>query len=51
MINDAFGVGVAAPALTAALIAAASHPAHTAVPAAALKHAAATDAFVDRSHT
>lgn len=47
MISDAFGVGVAAPAATLV----ASHAAHTAVPAAAAKHAAATDASVDRSHT
>ena len=40
MINDAFGVGVAAPVSTA----------HAAVPAAAAKHAAAADASVDRGH-
>ncbi|WP_197509226.1 MULTISPECIES: hypothetical protein [unclassified Mycobacterium] len=43
MINDVFGVGVAA------LAAALKHAAHTAVPAAALKHraaAAATNASV-----
>ncbi|HKI39664.1 MAG: hypothetical protein ACLP5J_14025 [Mycobacterium sp.] len=44
MINDAFGVGVAAPVLTA-------DAAHAAAPAAAAKHAAATDASVDRGHT
>ncbi len=56
MINDVFGVGVAAPASTArasraahtAVAAAASK--HAAVPTAAPKHAAATDASVDRSH-
>lgn len=43
MITDAFGVCVAAAALTAAT----SHAAH----AAAVKHrAAATDASVDRGH-
>ncbi|CPR12110.1 hypothetical protein BN971_03403 [Mycobacterium bohemicum DSM 44277] len=46
MINDVFGVGVAAPASTAR----ASRAAHTAAPAAAPKHAAATDASVDRNH-
>ena len=49
MINDAFGVGVADAVLTAGT----SHAAHTAAPAAAVKHrvAAATDASVDRGHT
>jgi hypothetical protein len=49
MINDAFGAGVARAAVTART----SHAAHTAVPAAAVKHrvAAATDASVDRGHT
>ncbi|WP_231993818.1 hypothetical protein [Mycobacterium sp. 852002-50816_SCH5313054-b] len=49
MITNAFGVGVAA----AVLIAATSHAAHAAVPAAAVKHrvAAATDASVDGGHT
>ncbi|MGZ4524984.1 MAG: hypothetical protein ACXVX7_00735 [Mycobacterium sp.] len=44
MINDAFGVGVAAAALSARTF----HAAHTAAPAAALKHraAAATNASV-----
>ncbi len=37
MINDAFGVGVAAAALSARAL----HAAHTAMPAAALKHRAA----------
>jgi hypothetical protein len=49
MINSTFGVGVAGAALTAWT----SHAAHTAAPAAAIKHraAAATDASVDRGHT
>jgi hypothetical protein len=50
MINSTFGVGVAGAALTAWT----SHAAHTAAPAAAVKHraaAAATDASVDRGHT
>jgi hypothetical protein len=49
MINDAFGAGVA----TAVLTAATSHAAHTAAPAATVKHrvAAATSASVDRGHT
>ena len=49
MINDAFGLGVAGAVLTAAT----SHAAHTAAPAAALKHraAAATGASVDWGHT
>ncbi|MBI2693222.1 hypothetical protein [Mycobacterium nebraskense] len=45
MINDAFGVGVAVAALSARTF----HAAHTATPAAALKHraaAAATNASV-----
>ncbi len=46
MINDAFGVGVAAAALPAPTFHAA-HGAHVAVPATALKHgAAATNASV-----
>jgi hypothetical protein len=50
MINDTFEVGVAGAALTAGT----SHAAHTAAPAAAVKHraaAAATDASVDRGNT
>jgi hypothetical protein len=49
MINSTFGVGVAGAVLTAGT----SHAAHTAVPAAAVKHraAAATDASVYRGHT
>ena len=49
MINNTFGVGVAGAVLTAG----ASHAAHTATPAAAVKHraAAATDRSVDRGHT
>jgi hypothetical protein len=49
MINDAFGVCVARAAMTARAL----HAAHTAAPAAAVKHraAAATDASVDRGHT
>jgi hypothetical protein len=49
MINNAFGVGVADAVLTAGT----SHAAHTAVPAAAVKHrvAAATDVSVYRGHT
>ena len=49
MINSTFGVGVAGAALTAWTFRAA----HTAAPAAAIKHraAAATDASVDRGHT
>ena len=46
MINDTFEVGVAGAVLTAGT----SHAAHTAAPAAAVKHraaAAATDASVD----
>lgn len=56
MINDVFGVGVAAPASTARASRAAHTAApaaaskHAAVPAAAPKHAAATDASVDRNH-
>ena len=47
MIDDAFGVGVAAPVLTAIT----SVAAHAAAPAAAAnKHAAATHASVDRGH-
>jgi hypothetical protein len=44
MTNDAFVEGVAAPELIAGT-------AHAAAPAAAAKHAAATDASVDRGHT
>jgi hypothetical protein len=49
MINNTFAVGVAGAVLTAGT----SHAAHTAAPAAAVKHraAAATDASVDRGHT
>jgi len=51
MIGNTFGVGVAGAVLTAGT----SHAAHTAAPAAAVKHraaaAAATDASVDRGHT
>jgi hypothetical protein len=49
MINDTFAVGVAGAVLTAG----ASHAAHTATPAAAVKHraAAATEVSVDRGHT
>jgi hypothetical protein len=50
MINNTFGVGVAGAVLTAGT----SHAAHTAAPAAAIKHraaAAATDVSVDRGHT
>jgi hypothetical protein len=48
MINDTFQVRVAGAVLTAGT----SHAAHTAVPAAGVKHrAAATDASVDRRHT
>ena len=49
MINT-FGVGVAGAVLTAGT----SHAAHIAVPAAAVKHRAATaktDVSVDRGHT
>ncbi len=46
MINDTFGVGVAGAVLTAGTL----HAAHTAAPAAAVKHAA-TGASVDRGHT
>jgi hypothetical protein len=49
MINNTFGVGVAGAVLSAGT----SHAAHTAAPAAAVKHraAAATDVSVDRGHT
>jgi hypothetical protein len=50
MISNTFGVGVAGAVLTAGI----SHAAHTAAPAAAVKHraaAAAADASVDRGHT
>ncbi|MEE6178896.1 hypothetical protein [Mycobacterium sp. 050134] len=49
MIDDVFVAGVAGAVPTAR----ASHAAHSAVPAAAVKHrlAAATDASVDRGHT
>ena len=49
MINNTLGVGVAGAVLTAGT----SHAAHTATPAAAVKHraAAATDMSVDRGHT
>ena len=49
MIHNTFGVGVAGAVLTAGT----SHAAHTATPAAAVKHraAAATDVSVDRGHT
>jgi hypothetical protein len=49
MINNTFGVGVAGAVLNART----SHAAHTAAPAAAVKHrvAAATDASVDRGYT
>ena len=49
MITNAFGAGVAVAVLTATT----SHAAHTAAPAAAVKHraAAATDVSVDRGHT
>jgi hypothetical protein len=49
MITNALGARVAAAVLTAAT----SHAAHTAAPAAAVKHrvAAATDASVNRGHT
>ena len=51
MINNTFGVGVAGTVLSAGT----SHAAHTAAPAAAVKHraaaAAATDVSVDRGHT
>jgi hypothetical protein len=49
MITNALGAGVAAAVLTAVT----SHAAHTAAPAAAVKHraATATDASVDRGHT
>ena len=49
MITNAFGAGVAVAVLTATT----SHAAHTAAPAAAVKHrtAAATDLSVDRGHT
>jgi len=49
MISNTFGVGVAGVVLTAET----SHAAHTAAPAAAVKHrvAAATDVSVDRGHT
>ena len=49
MISNTFGVGVAGAVLTAGI----SHAAHTAAPAAAVKHrvAAATDTSVDRGYT
>jgi hypothetical protein len=49
MINNTFGVGVAGAVLSAGT----SHAAHTATPAAAVKHraATATDMSVDRGHT
>ena len=50
MISNTFGAGVAGAVLTAGT----SHAAHTAAPAAAVKHraaAAAADASVDRGHT
>jgi hypothetical protein len=49
MNTNAFGAAVAAAVLTAAT----SHAAHTAAPAAAVKHrvAAATDTSVDRGYT
>ena len=49
MITNALGVGVAPAVPTAGTF----HAAHTAAPAAAVKHrfAAATDASVDRGHT
>ncbi len=49
MINTTFGVRVAGAVLTATT----SHAAHTAAPAAAVKHrvAAATDVSVDRGYT
>jgi hypothetical protein len=49
MINDAFGVGVAGAVPTARTF----HAAHTAAPAAAVKHhaAATTEASVHRGHT
>lgn len=49
MIHNTFGVAVAGAVLTAGT----SHAAHTATPAAAVKHraAAATDVSVDRGHT
>jgi hypothetical protein len=53
MITNAFGVGVAAAALTPVRSKATSHTAHAAAPAAAVKHrvAAATDASVDWGYT
>ena len=49
MIDNTFGVGVAGAVLAAGT----SHAAHTAAPAAAVKHraAAATDASVEWGHT
>jgi hypothetical protein len=48
MLNDAFGIGVAAAGLTARTF----HAAHAAAPAAAVKHrAAATTTSVHRGHT
>jgi hypothetical protein len=50
MISNMLGVGVAGAVLTAGT----SHAAHTATPAAAVKHrgaAAATEVSVDRGHT
>ncbi len=47
MINDAFGAVVVGAVLTARTF----HAAHAAVPAAAAKHAAATDPSVDRGPT
>ncbi|WP_197283500.1 hypothetical protein [Mycobacterium sp. Marseille-P9652] len=51
MINDAFVTVAAGSLRTTVLSARTFHAAHAAVPAAAAKHAAATDASVDRGHT